>query len=415
MTKRVVAVIFVLALVLMAGLVAGCGGESGLPNDAVAQVGSEYISQEEFDARLAMFESQYAGSIPDKETDPEAYKEFQQQVLDYMVMHEVVVQKSESLGISVSDAEVQTEFDSILNDSFGGDQAQFDEALKAQGVTLEQLKVNYKESMLLQKAYDQVTKDVTTVPEADIAAYFEEHKAEYFTDETRTARHILISPTGDRPTTTTTTTATSSSDSSTTTIASTTTTAPPTDAEWAAALATAEKVRADLAGGADWTEEAQEYSDDPGTKEVGGDLGTVYKGQMVPEFEESVYSMAVDEISEPVKTSYGYHIIQVTAITEAKQYTLDDESVKSDITTTLVNEAKGKVWTDWLTTTKAELKVVYKEGMELPTTTTTAVSGETTTTVGSNDTSTTDTAATTSSTAGNTITTAAPETTTTSD
>ncbi len=185
MTKRVVAVVFMLALVLMAGLLAGCGGD-GLPGDAVAQVGDEYISQDEFDARMAIFEAQYAFSIPDKETDPEGYKEFQQQVLDFMVMYEVVVQKSESLGISVSDAEVQTEIDSILTESFGVRPGRVRQGLGDQGITLDELKISYKESMLLQKAYDQVTKDVSTVPDADIAAYFEEHKSEYFTEETRT-------------------------------------------------------------------------------------------------------------------------------------------------------------------------------------------------------------------------------------
>ncbi len=131
-------------------------------------------------------------------------------------------------------------------------------------------------------------------------------------------------------------------------------------------------MRADLVGGADWQQVAADSSDDTGTKEVVGDLGTVYKGQMVPEFEEAVFSMAVDEISEPVKTTYGYHVIQVTGITEAKQFTLEDEGVKEDITTALVNEEKGKAWEKWLTETKTELGVVYREGMQLSTTTTEA-------------------------------------------
>jgi foldase protein PrsA len=407
----VLAVVFVVVIAAVSGLIAGCGGD--LPKDAMAQVGGKFITEKEFNTRLADFEAQYAGQIPDKATDPEGYKTFQQQVLDYMVTYEMVVQKSSSLGISVSDAEVQKEIESIKTNSFGGDQAKFDEALKAQGVTLEQLTQSYKESMLLQKAYDQVTKDVTSVPDADISKYYEEHKSDYYSDETRTARHILISPTADRPTTTTTsTTATSSSDASTTSSSeSTTTTAPATDAEWAAALAKAQEVRAKLVAGGDWTELAKEYSNDPGTKDSGGDLGTVQKGEMVPEFEEAVFSLKKDEISQPVKTTYGYHIIQVTGITEAKQATLDE--VKSDISSILVNQAKTKVWEEWLAKTKAELKVVYRSGMELTTTTTgattTTVSGETSTTTSSPATS--DSAPTTSSAASTT--TAAPATATT--
>lgn len=412
MTKRVVAAVFVLILAAMAGLAVGCGG--GLPKDAVAKVGSVYITQKQFDSRVSDFETQYAGQFPDKATDPDKYKTWQQEVLDYMVTYEVVKQKSESLKISVTDADVQKEIDTIVTDSFGGDQTKFDEGLKAQNMTLDQLKVNYRESLLLQKAYDEVTKDVTTVPDADISAYYDAHKTDYFTDETRTARHILISPTADRPTTTTSSTTsttagtdtTSASDSTTTSSLSTTTTEAATDAEWAAALTKAEKVRAELAGGADWTKEAAQFSSDTGTKDTGGDLGTVSKGEMVAEFEASVFSMKVDEISQPVKTIYGYHVIQLTAITAAKQYALDE--VKSEINTKLANTKKGTVWQEWLTKTKADIKVVLKEGMELTTTTTAATS----TTVGSGETTTSGGATTTTAPAG-TITTAAPATTTT--
>ena len=241
----------------------------------------------------------------------------------------------------------------------------------------------------------------TTVPDADIAAYYEENKADYFVDETRTARHILISPAAKDDAGDTTT----STDASTTT-----TTAAPTEADWSAALAEAEKVRQELVGGGDWTEVAAEYSDDTGTKESGGDLGTVSKGQMVPEFEESVFSLAKDEISQPIKTTYGYHIIQVTGITEAKQYTLDE--VKEDISSILVSDKQGEVWREWLAQTKTELQVVYKEGME-PTTTTTAAATDTTAAAGSTDTTaagteTTAVEETTTTSAGSTITTAAP-------
>ena len=134
----------------------------------------------------------------------------------------------------------------------------------------------------------------------------------------------------------------------------------------------------------------------------------VSKGQMVPEFDESVFSLAKDEISQPIKSSYGYHIIQVTEITEAKQYTLDE--VKEDISSTLVNEKKGEVWQEWLDSIRTKLGVVFKAGME-PTTTTTAATTETTTSGGATTTNTPATTAgeaTTTTQAGSTITTAAP-------
>lgn len=87
-----------------------------------------------------------------------------------------------------------------------------------------------------------------------------------------------------------------------------------TEAEWAAALARAEAWYAEVQDpNADWYALAKE-SDDPGSRNNGGDLGWYdpATGQFVPEFEAAVARLAVGEISEPVRTDFGYHVIQVT-------------------------------------------------------------------------------------------------------
>lgn len=402
MTKRLIVALLLLALAVAAVGVVGCG--DGLPGDAVAKVGDTLIRKADFDTRVQEFATQY--SVPPEEEDPEGWAEFEKDVLEYLVMYELVVQKADDLEVTVSDEDVQKEIDQIITSYYEGDQAAFEADLEKNNMTVEQLKVNYKESMLLQKVYEKVTEDITTVPEDRIAAYYEANKDRYFTEETRSTRHILIAP-GTPATNPPTTTTTAPWGSSTTTSASTTTTAPSTtttseltDADWTAALATAEEVRNKLVAGGDWEKLAQEYSDDPTTAVRGGDLGDVSKGEMVPEFEESVFSLEVDEISEPVKSSYGYHIIQVTAINEAKQYTLDDEQVRNDIEVTLLNEIKTEAWEKWLEETKAEIGIVYREGMQPTTTSTTAstdasdtppASDASTTTVAPSDTSTTGT------------------------
>ena len=69
---------------------------------------------------MADFKAQYAGQSPTKPADPEGYKAFQQDVLDYMITYEVVTQKAEELAITVTDEEVQTEIDTILERDLRG-------------------------------------------------------------------------------------------------------------------------------------------------------------------------------------------------------------------------------------------------------------------------------------------------------
>ena len=110
--------------------------------------------------------------------------------------------------------------------------------------------------------------------------------------------------------------------------------------------ATANKVRALLLSGEDFATVAAQYSTDTGTKDKGGDLGWFGKGAMVAEFETAAYSLKVGEISEPIKSQYGYHIIQVLA---HGNVTLDG---------TAFDTAKQTAFGDWLTKARTEYKVV---------------------------------------------------------
>ena len=138
-----------------------------LPAQVVATVGGRSITKEQLNRRVADFEAQYAGQIPDEKSAPDQYKLFQQDVLEYMITHELASQKAEQLNITVTDQDVQTQIDTILKGSYGGDQTKFDDALRQEGITMDQLKQTYKESMLFQKVYDEVTKGIVTVPDSD--------------------------------------------------------------------------------------------------------------------------------------------------------------------------------------------------------------------------------------------------------
>lgn len=109
--------------------------------------------------------------------------------------------------------------------------------------------------------------------------------------------------------------------------------------------ATAKTVRDLLVKGGDWTALALQYSTDTGSSSKGGDLGWFPRGQMIKAFEDSAFSLKVGEISQPVQTTYGFHVIQVIGH-EERPLTADEYKTQTD-----------KFFTDWLAGIRAKLDV----------------------------------------------------------
>ena len=143
----------------------------------------------------------------------------------------------------------------------------------------------------------QLSKEVK-VSDKEIKDYYEKNKKKYTQEEQVRAKHILISPSRKKI----------------------------SDKE---AKKLADKIYNQLKKGADFDKLAKKYSDDIATKNNGGDLGFFPRGRMVKPFEDTAFSLKVGEISKPVKTRFGYHIIKVIGRKKAKTFTLDE--VKSEI------------------------------------------------------------------------------------
>ena len=79
-----------------------------------------------------------------------------------------------------------------------------------------------------------------------------------------------------------------------------------------------------IRGGADFAALAKQYSEDPGSKDNGGELPEFPRGQMVPEFEAAAFSLTNNQVSDVVTTQFGYHIIKMIDLTPAKKYAFTD-------------------------------------------------------------------------------------------
>lgn len=149
------------------------------------------------------------------------------------------------------------------------------------------------------------------VTNQEIAQYYEAHQKDYQVPDEVKVRHILIQV------------------------------APKADAKTdAAAKQKAEDVLKQLKAGGDFAELAKKYSDDPGSKAQGGELGMIQRGVTVPAFENVAFSLQPGQLSDVVKTQFGYHILQVEGKETAHLKPLDE--VKSQILATLTRDKEGQ-------------------------------------------------------------------------
>ncbi len=116
-------------------------------------------------------------------------------------------------------------------------------------------------------------------------------------------------------------------------------------------------VQGDLESGKSFEDVAKAHSTCP-SKEHGGDLGFFGKGQMVPEFEKAAFSMKVGDVSEPVKTQFGYHIIKLVDKKEARELPL--EEVSQSIEQHLLHQAQNQAYSSKIADLKEEFKVEMK-------------------------------------------------------
>ena len=316
---------------------AGCGGGSeGVPSDAVAVVNGNAIPREELDKLIANAKRGYEAQNRDfpRAGTPE-YVSVQNQYVKFLVQLEQYEQEAEELGVEVTEKDVDAEIQKLIKDNFGGKRANFEKALKDQGYTEADLRDTYRASVLAQKLFDAVTKDVA-VPEAEILDYYRQNRASYGTPESRDVRHILISEKKQGG----------------------------AEVDFEKSKTEADRVLAELRSGGDFAALARENSDDPGSKADGGKL-TISRGQTVPEFDKTSFDLDVGTISEPVKTTYGYHIIEaLSPVRKATSQPLDE--VRPSIKASLLQEKKTDVMTKWLDELDGRYDVSYAQGFAPP-------------------------------------------------
>ncbi|MDP9491904.1 MAG: peptidylprolyl isomerase [Actinomycetota bacterium] len=322
-----------LAAVLAALTLAACGGGSDnsskdVPADAVAVVGDKEITKVQFDA---LIDQARASAKQQKRPFPKAgtpeFENLQNQGLDYLIRRAEFEQKADEMDVEVTDKQVDERLDQLKKQFYGGDDKKFKSSLKKLLLTEEQVKRDVRAQLLEEQLYKKVTEDIKVTDE-EIQKFYDKNKAQYQQAATREVRHILVKK------------------------------KPKADALFT-----------QLKGGADFAKLAKKNSEDPGSKSQGGKL-TVSKGQTVPPFDKAAFSLDKGELSKPIKTQYGWHIIE--PLSEVKKAsTTPLPQVKEAIKQQLLSEKKTKEMREWIDSLKEEFDVAYATGYEPPSTSTT--------------------------------------------
>ena len=241
----------------------------------IAHVNGEDVKKDELELACHNMELQAGRPIPAEQRD-EVYRG----MLEQMIGLRLLKQETQRRQVTATEAELDEAMKQVRA-QFPNDAA-FQEALKSQKMTIDELRKETRSNVLISKMLDQEITPKLTVKPSDVSAFYEKNPDKFQQPESIRASHVLI--------------------------------AVPQNADAAArqkARAKAEDVLKQAKAGADFGKLAETYSNDA-SKSHGGDLGYFPKGQMVPAFEAAAFALQPGQLSAVVESPFGYHIIKLT-------------------------------------------------------------------------------------------------------
>jgi peptidyl-prolyl cis-trans isomerase C len=338
-----VAAIGVLCVAVAIGLLAGCqkeesgqgetvraggSGESAQSvgdQTMVAKVNGQVITNQEVAEAEGQLMQQFGGRV-----DPQQMAGMKdvvrKQAIDNVIGRVLLNQAADREGVEATKDELDARMAEIR--AKAGSDETYSQGIAMLGMSEETFREEMGNALRVEKLLMK-HRDVPEVTDAEVTAYYNENKARFQQPERVEASHILIG------------------------------TDPEDTAEEKALKKTeAENVLAQLKGGADFAEMAQQHSICP-SKEKGGDLGYFQRGQMVKPFEDAAFSLGVGELSDIVETKFGYHIIKVTAHEDARDIPLED--ARAGISLFLDGQRKNDAMADYVEELRKAATIEYAE------------------------------------------------------
>ncbi|MDH3638031.1 MAG: peptidylprolyl isomerase [Gammaproteobacteria bacterium] len=245
--------------------------------EPVAKVNGEEISQATLQMTIDATLQQTRGQASEA-TDSEHTKQVQQQVLDLLISQQLLWQEAKNKDLVAPDEEVDQALAQMKDRAKS--EEEFKRRVEQSGVTVEAYREDLKRRLSVQRLVDEdITKDIA-ISDQEVDDFYNANTEQMKRPEEVHARHILIK-------------VESGAD----------------EAADKAATEKIEEILVEAKGGADFAELAKKHSQGPSGPQ-GGDLGFFGRGRMVPAFEQAAFALQPGELSEAVRTQFGYHIIK---------------------------------------------------------------------------------------------------------
>jgi len=296
--------------------------------------------------------AQMGGPAPKVEPGSPEFEAAKAQVVPQLLTVDLARAYARENDIRVSDEDVQKEVDAAREQvaqqaaASGQDlkpEEAFQQALDQFGFTEASFREEVRTGLLVQKVQEEAVGDAGPTEE-EVRRYYDENREAQFTNpETRCTRHILFAA-GGAPG------------------GETTGSSAEQEAATEEARQEAEDVKRQLEEGGDFAELARQNSDDPGSAEKGGDLGCNPKGGFVPEFDDAVFSAKKGDLLGPVKTQFGFHLIEVTDIRPPGETPF--EEVRPQIEEQLSGERQATEFQTWVQDQLKKRNVKYLPGYD---------------------------------------------------
>ena len=260
--------------------------------------------------------------------DDAGKSQIRQVALNSLINKKLIEQKIRELDIKVTDEEVRQAIEDVKK-SNNITQENLKEALEARGITFDEYKAQIKEQLERLRLISMEVRSKIQISEKEMREYYAANPEKFQVDEAFHARQIFfpISPKA-------------------------------MEEERKRTTASAEKVLAEVKGGADFAELAKKYSKDPSAAE-GGDLGFLKKGELLPEFDEALVNLKPGEISGLIRTPAGIHILKLEEMRQGKSRSF--EAAKPEVEDLLYKKRSEERFSQWIDDLRKNAAVEIKE------------------------------------------------------